>query len=104
METTTEHAAATPAQAIPHARAHRYTNPIAVYAVLALSTLIEVGITVLPGIPHAQIVPVLLALSFVKAGLVALYYMHLRYEKLIYGLIFVTPAAFAIFLLAVLLS
>ena len=98
METTTEHAVAAPA------KAHRYTNPLAVYVVLALSTLIEVGITVLPGLPHAQTVPVLLALSFVKAGLVALYFMHLRYEKLIYGLIFVTPAVFAIFLLAVLLA
>jgi hypothetical protein len=30
--------------------------------------------------------------------------MHLRYEKPIYGLIFVAPAAFAVFLIVVLLS
>ncbi len=83
---------------------HRHTNPIAVYVALAVATVIEVGITLLHGIPHAQIVPVLLALSFVKAALVALYFMHLRYEKWIYSLIFATPAAFALFLVVVLLA
>jgi cytochrome c oxidase subunit 4 len=83
---------------------HRHANPVAVYVALAVATVIEVAITVLPGLPHAQIVPVLLALSFVKAALVALYYMHLRYEKLIYALIFATPAAFALFLVVVLLA
>jgi caa(3)-type oxidase subunit IV len=45
------------------------------------------------------IVPILLAVAFVKAGLVAAYYMHLRYEKWIYTAIFITPALFAVFLI-----
>jgi caa(3)-type oxidase subunit IV len=53
-------------------------------------------------LPKQTIVPVLLAIAIVKAGLVAAYYMHLRYEKLFYTLIFVTPTLFALFLIAVL--
>lgn len=85
----------------PHGKA---TSPVLVYAILALFTVIEVSITLLAGIPRTTAVPLLLSISFVKAALVALYYMHLRYEKAIYGLVFVAPAAFAIFLITVLLS
>jgi caa(3)-type oxidase subunit IV len=87
------------------AHAHgKATNPLLVYAILVLFTVIEVSITLLAGIPRTTAVPLLLSISFVKASLVALYYMHLRYEKAIYGLVFVAPAAFAIFLITVLLS
>ena len=79
------------------------TNPIIVFAILAVFTLIEVGITVLAGLPRATTVPLLLSISFVKASLVAMYFMHLRYEKLIYSLVFIAPAAFAVLLIAVLL-
>jgi caa(3)-type oxidase subunit IV len=85
----------------PHGKA---TSPVLVYAILVVATVTEVGITLLTGIPRNVAVPMLLALSFVKASLVALYYMHLRYEKWIYSAVFVVPAAFAIFLIAVLLS
>ena len=85
----------------PHGKA---TSPVLVYVILALFTVIEVSITLLAGIPRTTAVPLLLSISFVKAALVALYYMHLRYEKAIYGLVFVAPAAFAIFLITVLLS
>ncbi len=87
-----------------HAQPHHYTSPLVVFLVLTIVTLVEIALAVVPGIPHEAVVPVLLALSFVKASLVALYYMHLRYEKPIYGLIFVTPAAFAVFLILVLLT
>ncbi|MCL5998639.1 MAG: cytochrome C oxidase subunit IV family protein [Chloroflexi bacterium] len=87
--------------ALPHGKA---TSPVLVYAILAIATVFEVGITLFAGIPRTVAVPLLLSLSFVKASLVALYYMHLRYEKVIYGLVFVAPAAFAIFLITILLS
>src|SRR6266542_2775691 len=88
-----------------HPHPHRKgTSPVVVWLILAAFTVIEVGITVVGGIPRSTAVPMLLSISFVKASLVALYFMHLRYEKIIYGLVFVLPAAFAIFLLTVLLS
>jgi cytochrome c oxidase subunit IV len=101
MENTTHITNATSDASHGHVKT---TNPVLVYAVLVISTLIEIGITILPGFPRSIAVPMLLALSFVKASLVALYFMHLRYEKVIYGLVFVAPAAFAVFLISVLLS
>jgi caa(3)-type oxidase subunit IV len=89
----------------PVAPAHeKATSPVLVYVILAAFTVIEVSITLFSGIPRSTAVPMLLAISFVKASLVALYYMHLRYEKAIYGVVFVLPAAFAIFLVSVLLG
>lgn len=83
------------------AHPHHYVNPKVVYLILFIATVVEVAATLL-GVPRHLLVPALLAISFVKAGLVALYFMHLRYEKVIYGAIFVTPALFAILLMAVL--
>lgn len=79
------------------------TNPVIVFLILAVFTIIEVGITVIAGLPRATTVPLLLSISFVKASLVALYFMHLRYEKAVYGLVFIAPAAFAVLLISVLL-
>jgi cytochrome c oxidase subunit IV len=88
-----------------HVQAHaKATSPVLVYVILAIATVIEVLVTLFSGIPRQTLVPMLLAISFVKASLVALYYMHLRYEKIIYGGIFIAPVAFAIFLLLVLLT
>ncbi len=85
------------------AHAHARTNPVLVYAILAACTIIEVGITIGAALPRQTLIPVLLSISFVKASLIALYYMHLRYEKALYGIAFIIPAAFAVMLLTVLL-
>jgi cytochrome c oxidase subunit IV len=87
-----------------HAAHTKHTNPIVVFVVLAVLTAIEIVIA-LPslGIPKATIVPILIAMALVKASLVALYYMHLRYEKPIYAVIFVTPSLFALLLVVVLM-
>lgn len=85
-----------------HAAHKRHTNPVVVFAILTVFTLIEVGISLL-GLPKATIVPMLLAMALVKASLVALYYMHLRYEKVIFALIFVTPTLFAVLLVVTLM-
>ena len=78
-----------------------HTSPWVVFAVLAIMTGVEVAVSFIPGWVKN---PLLLALSLVKAGLVALYYMHLRYEKPIYGVVFVTPAIMAVLLATILLS
>jgi cytochrome c oxidase subunit 4 len=62
---------------------------------------VEIAITLFH-LPKSFLVPALLAMSFAKAALVAAYYMHLRYEKLMYTIIFITPALFAVFLIFVL--
>ncbi len=62
----------------------RQPNYIAVFAALALLTILEILVTYTP-LPR---LPVLLPLAFLKAGLVVLYYMHLRYDKAIFGAVF----------------
>lgn len=56
-----------------------------VFAALSILTLIEVGVTYTP-LPRMLI---LLPLAIIKAGLVVLFYMHLRYDKAIFGALFV---------------
>ena len=85
-----------------HPEHKKHTNPVVVFVILTLFTLFEIGVTLL-GIPKATIVPVLVAIALVKAALVAMYYMHLRYEKLIFTIIFVTPTVMAVFFIAVLM-
>ncbi len=53
---------------------------IAVFATLAILTLIEVQTPGITTMARNQVVAMLVALSVAKATLVVLYYMHLRYE------------------------
>ena len=77
----------------------------AVFAVLVILTVI----TVAAASPRFDFgswnVWIALSIATIKAGLVALYFMHLRYDNPFYGLIFVTALVFlAIFLGIVLLD
>jgi caa(3)-type oxidase subunit IV len=60
-------------------------NYVAVFVVLAVLTAIEVAVTQLP-LPRA---PILIPLSVIKAGLVALFYMHLRSDQRVFRVVFV---------------
>lgn len=52
---------------------------IAVWALLAVLTALEVGVAFI-GLPRTLVVVTLVGLAIWKALLVALYYMHLRFE------------------------
>ena len=65
-------------------------NYILIFGALFILTLIEVGIA-LTGIAASVQVVVLLALAFAKALLVALYYMHLKFEGPIIRVIAAVP-------------
>jgi cytochrome c oxidase subunit 4 len=87
-----------------HATGHahkKHTNPVLVFGILTIITVIEIVVTLF-GLPREVLVPLLIAMSFAKASLVAAYYMHLRYENWIYTAVFITPSLFAIFLMLVL--
>jgi cytochrome c oxidase subunit IV len=66
---------------------------VIIAGVLAVFTLIELWAATLP----AYRIPVLLALTVAKAVLVALYYMHLKFDRRLYSALF----AGAVFVLAV---
>ena len=59
-----------------------------IFALLALLTALEVAVTYIPGLPLA---PILLTMSFAKALLVILYFMHLRFDNRWFSFIFFAP-------------
>jgi cytochrome c oxidase subunit 4 len=58
---------------------HGHPNYIGIWIVLFVLTGVELGVAFLP-FPKTVIVLLLVGLAFWKALLVALYYMHLRFE------------------------
>lgn len=59
---------------------HTHPNYWAIWAYLLILTLAEVGVAFLSHWPKAILVVILLVLAVWKAVLVALYFMHLRFE------------------------
>jgi len=78
---------------------HKHPNYLLVFLSLAVLTAIEVGITYVPQIPQA---PVLIALSILKALLVIMYFMHLRFDSKWFAFIFFIPFVLVIPMLIVL--
>ena len=58
---------------------------LVVFGALALLTALEVTVTHLP-IPR---IPVLIPLALIKASLVALFYMHLKFDRKVFSVVFV---------------
>ena len=58
---------------------------LAVFVALAVLTALELTVTYLP-IPR---IPILIPLALIKASLVALFYMHLRYDKKVFSVVFI---------------
>jgi cytochrome c oxidase subunit 4 len=61
------------------ATAHKHPNYIGVWIGLAILTAFELGVAFLPW-PKLTIILLLVFLALWKALMVALYFMHLRYE------------------------
>ena len=89
---------ATSASAEP---AHR-TNYMAVWVALFLMTIIEVGVAFL-ALSKTAIILALLFLAIWKALLVALYYMHLKYEPRRMWLLAASPLPLAMILISAVL-
>ena len=102
MSDVTHSTPATPATHSAQVEHKKHTSPVLVFAILTLFTVFEILVTLF-NVPKNVIVPILVAVALVKASLVAMYYMHLRYEKVIYAIIFVTPTLFAALLITVLM-
>ncbi len=58
---------------------HAHPNYIGIWVLLFVLTAVELGVAFLP-FSKTIIVLLLIGLAFWKAALVALYYMHLRFE------------------------
>lgn len=76
-----------------------------IWFVLLVLTIVEVGLAYVSSLPRNVLVLVLVGLAIWKATLVAMYYMHLRFERLRVILLATAPLPLAIILvLAILLE
>jgi cytochrome c oxidase subunit IV len=76
-------------ESLPKSQARPY---LAVFIALAVLTLLELGVTYLD-LPR---IPLLVPLALIKASLVAMFYMHLKYDRKIFSLLFVFGLIFGI--------
>ena len=72
-------------------QSHEAPNYNLIFLYLLVLTILEVGITYMP-VPHGLMVFSLVAMAVTKAVLVAMYFMHLKFEARTLGIIALTPA------------
>lgn len=79
------------------AHTHKQPNYIAIFWWLLALTIIEVGVIFMP-LARVLIAILLVGLALSKAALVAMYFMHLKFERTTLGLIAVTPLVLCVLL------
>jgi cytochrome c oxidase subunit 4 len=84
------------------ATAHKHPNYMTIFWWLAILTVVELAVIFMP-FAKLTIGVLLCALALSKAALVAMYFMHLRFEVRSLGLIAMTPLAIATLLVFILL-
>jgi len=82
--------------------AHSTSQYIKVFYILVALTVIEVGIVYL-GLPKMLLAGLLIILAVWKAALVALHFMHLKFEKTTLTVIALSPFILCVFLILMLL-
>jgi cytochrome c oxidase subunit IV len=86
-------AAVSPSVALEHVE----PNYIAIWLYLAVLTVLELIVAYAP-IPKAAMVGLLVGLAWAKAVLVAMYFMHLRFERRTLAIIALVPVMLVTFL------
>ena len=86
-----------------HTAAHKGPSYIMVWLFLFVLTVAEVLIAFVSGLPETILILILLALAVWKALLVAMYYMHLRFEPKKLWIVVVTPLPLVAILIGVVL-
>jgi len=86
--------------ATSQARAHSHPNYMGVFWALLILTIIEVGLSY-TSLPRTFYVVLLVVLAFVKASLVGLYYMHLKFERPAVGVIFASMLLLTFLLISI---
>ena len=82
-----------------HGHEHQHAHPTAkkylgIAIILTIITVIEVAVFYVPSM-HQFLPPILLTLSALKFALVAMFYMHLKFDHRLYSWVFVVPMLFA---------
>jgi len=87
----------TPIEAHGDHGAHAHPGPrryVEIAVVLGAITVAEVAIVYIPAM-HGVVVPLLLGLSTIKFALVAMFYMHLKFDPRIYAALICSGLAIA---------
>ena len=84
-----------------HSVSTHHPNYVAIWFWLIGLALGSVLISALP-LPHTWTLVIIFVAAFVKAWLVALYYMHLRFERLLILSLVIVPLVFFAILLGIL--
>jgi cytochrome c oxidase subunit 4 len=92
----------------PHAHLKQHAHPgakeyLAIATVLTVLTAIEVAVFYIPSL-KPMLVPTLLTLSAVKFALVAMFYMHLKFDHRLFSWLFVVPMILAALVILALLK
>lgn len=87
---------------------HKHPNYFAVFLVLAAITALITAIEMMSqsgiiNLPRASLVTIFLLFSITKALLVAMFYMHLKYDSFLYTVLFGLPVLFAVVFFTLLL-
>ena len=80
---------------------HKEPNYVAVFGWLFVLTVLEILAAIAPISKTAKVI-LLVVMALGKAGLVAMYFMHLRFEKKTMGAIVFTPLVLCVFLMVML--
>jgi cytochrome c oxidase subunit 4 len=84
--------------------AHKHPNYIAIWVYLAVLTAVEVGVAFMSHLPKLTLMLVLIFLAVWKALLVAMYFMHLKFERWRLRTIFMIPLPLAVLLVIVVIT
>ncbi len=86
----------------PGAKHTHHPKYLLVFISLAVLTALEVAVTYVPALQNF-LAPILLSMSFLKAMLVILYFMHLRFDSKWFAFIFFIPFVLVLPMLVVLM-
>ena len=86
-----------------HGSHHPHIMPLKgyffIFGILLVMTAVTVGVSLL-ALPHPYALIVALVVAGFKGSLVALYFMHLRYENVFFSFIFITSLLFTVLFFA----
>jgi len=80
--------------------AHKHPNYMAIFWWLAILTVVELAVVFMP-LSKITIGVLLCALALAKAALVAAYFMHLKFERRIMGILFASTLILGCILVSV---
>ncbi|MEI8134657.1 MAG: cytochrome C oxidase subunit IV family protein [bacterium] len=84
-----------------HSTTNHTKSYMKIFGALAVLTIVEVILSQ-SGMSHTPMVVLLIAFALVKAGLVAMYFMHLKYDAKFLSVIAYSPLIVASILIAML--